>query len=80
MVCLYFELGFRRIKQFFLNIAGPESMLELLIDHGGDINALNKDKDSVLIMAIHSGIFNILKVSHELYRRKFPMIISARIR
>lgn len=37
------------------NVAGPESMIMLLIDKGADINARNKDKDSVLMLAIRSG-------------------------
>lgn len=69
------ELGLQRLEQFLLNVAGPESMLELLIDHGADINSRNKDSDSVLILAIHSGKFRNLKVFHELYKRSYSMIV-----
>lgn len=60
----------------FYNVAGPDSMIKLLIDKGANINARNKDKDSVLILAIHSGTSIhsfILKVLHGFGKRSFSM-------
>lgn len=36
-------------------IAGPESLIELLVEHGADINAINGGNDTPLIFAIESG-------------------------
>lgn len=36
-------------------LTGPQSFIEFLIEHGADINAVNKRHDSILFLTIHSS-------------------------
>lgn len=45
----------RQPIHFHLNTTGEETMIKMLIEDGADINAINKDKNSALIIAATEG-------------------------
>lgn len=65
-----FETFSFETKIITLNVTGLEGIVRQLIDNGADINAVNYDKNSALILAILSGkyytiLMFLLKISFE---------------
>lgn len=72
---------YRQLQIRILIVTGPESAVILLIENGADINAVNNNKNSVLIEVIISGNHsNALKSVVTMKQMKIVILFQIRIR